>query len=45
MAIGKNVIEDARRRSGGYCECRRRSHGHRYVRCNNEKGAMRQIEY
>lgn len=36
MAFPDSVVEDAWRRAGGRCECRRRSHSHPYVRCNKE---------
>ena len=34
MAFPDNVIEAAWKRSGGRCECRRKSHNHSYGRCN-----------
>lgn len=36
MAFPDSVVQDAWRRAGGRCECRRRSHNHRYVRCNKQ---------
>jgi len=36
MGFSEEVVARAWRRSGGYCECRRRTHGHYYVRCNKE---------
>ena len=36
MAFSQTVVDDAWARSGGYCECRRRSHEHHYVRCNKQ---------
>ena len=36
MAFPDSVVEAAWRRAGGRCECRRRSHNHRYVRCNKQ---------
>jgi len=33
MTFPDSVIEDAWERAGDRCECRRRTHGHRYVRC------------
>ena len=33
MAFSTDTIEKAWKRSGGRCECRRRTHKHRYVRC------------
>ncbi len=36
MAFSDDVVARAWRRAGGKCECRRRTHDHRYVRCNKE---------
>jgi len=36
MAFPDSVVEDAWKRAGGRCECRRHSHKHPYVRCNKE---------
>ena len=36
MVFSDEVVEGAWRRVGGYCECRRRTHNHSYVRCNKE---------
>lgn len=34
MAFPESVVEQAWRRAGGRCECRRRTHNHFNVRCN-----------
>jgi len=36
VAFSQDVVERAWRRAGGKCECRRRTHGHSYVRCNKQ---------
>ena len=36
MAFPESVVEAAWRRAEGRCQCRRRSHKHRYVRCNKQ---------
>ena len=36
MAFSDNVVDLAWIRAGGKCECRRQSHNHAYIRCNNE---------
>ncbi len=36
MAFSDEVVEKAWRRANGKCECRRRSHGHSYIRCNKQ---------
>ena len=36
MAFSNEIIEQAWKRSGGKCECRRRSHSHFYIRCNKQ---------
>lgn len=36
MTFPAEVVEAAWKRAGGRCECRRKSHGHRYVRCNKQ---------
>ncbi len=36
MAFPQSVVEQAWRRAGGKCECRRKRHNHYYVRCNKE---------
>jgi len=33
MAFAENVLEQAWKRSGGKCECRRWTHNHNVVRC------------
>ena len=34
MAFSQDTVIQAWNRAGGYCECRRKSHDHYYVRCN-----------
>jgi len=36
MAFPQSVVDEAWRRSGGNCECRRSNHNHLYVRCNKQ---------
>ena len=36
MGFSEEVVERAWRRAGGRCECRRKTHGHYYVRCNKQ---------
>ncbi len=36
MAFPSSVVNLAWVRAGGKCECRRRTHGHYYVRCNKQ---------
>ena len=36
MAFSDETIRRAWQRAGGKCECRRRTHKHRYVRCNKQ---------
>ena len=36
MAFSDEVVLKAWKRAGGRCQCRRRSHGHSYGRCNKE---------
>jgi hypothetical protein len=36
VAFSENVIEQAWKRAGGKCECRRWSHHHNVVRCGKE---------
>jgi hypothetical protein len=36
MAFSDEVVRKAWRRADGKCECRRKSHGHHYIRCNKK---------
>jgi hypothetical protein len=36
MTFSDIVIKQAWRRANGKCECRRKTHGHHYVRCNKQ---------
>lgn len=36
MAFSNTVVQQAWNRAGGQCECRRKTHNHRYVRCNKQ---------
>ena len=36
MGFSEEVVRRAWQRAGGRCECRRRTHGHYYVRCNKQ---------
>lgn len=36
MAFSQSVVDEAWKRSGGYCECRRTNHGHSYTRCHKQ---------
>lgn len=36
MAFSDDTVRRAWRRAGGWCECRRRTHNHPYVRCNKK---------
>jgi hypothetical protein len=36
MVFSDEVVEKAWRRADGKCECRRKSHGHSYIRCNKQ---------
>ena len=36
LVFSEEVVEAAWRRSGGYCECRRKTHEHSYTRCNKQ---------
>lgn len=36
MAFSEETVEEAWKRAGGRCECRRTTHNHSYVRCNKE---------
>ena len=36
MAFPIEVVERAWKRAGSRCECRRKTHGHPYVRCNKQ---------
>ena len=36
MVFPLSVVEDVWKRAKGRCECRRRFHNHRYVRCNKQ---------
>ena len=33
MVFSDEVVKKAWKRSGGRCECRRKTHGHPYIRC------------
>ena len=36
MVFSSTVVDQAWRRAGGKCECRRDTHNHNYVRCNEQ---------
>ncbi len=36
VEFSEETVLRAWNRAGGRCECRRRTHGHHYVRCNKE---------
>ncbi len=36
MGFSNDVVEQAWKRCGGSCECRRAAHDHLYIRCNKQ---------